>query len=338
MQSMQGIAVAGMENIVGAKTKKRNKTDNGGKDAAPSTIGEDIAAVDAFLKENQDFEKVDQGKIRCLVTGHEMPPRLNVLKEHKTGRKYANAARKKASGPLDMSEFPNMVDHKSNPNMVYCKLTKTILNKDLKELRAHVQGRKYKFKLSHRKPRKDNEVWNWEDEEEDEEAEETDEGQSDKDQDAESKEVEAQEQEFHSEKLQIIYFKKQKEGQKESEQQKLQPQNTEMDEFSAGGLQEGDKAEHQEHAAKKRPRAQMVPQGKRKGFVDFLQSLKEAGNKQKSRPRESTGQTGANQNGEESQTGSNRVRKQMPVNLHAKSFEAAKGSRKKKKSKAVQNP
>ena len=44
--------------------------------------------VPAFLESHGDAELLPSGKVRCTVTGHEMPAQLEALQRYWSGSKY----------------------------------------------------------------------------------------------------------------------------------------------------------------------------------------------------------------------------------------------------------
>ena len=106
--------------------------------------------VGAFLKAHSGFwEEMEGGRIRCLVTDHEMARSLPALKAHFEGRRFRNKVSKWKPG-FDFAQFePYIVPDKSNPkHFLYCRLTKRTLPRLAKDVEAHVQGRRYRSNLA----------------------------------------------------------------------------------------------------------------------------------------------------------------------------------------------
>ena len=76
--------------------------------------------VKDFLKRQSDAELMDSCKVRCTVTGHEMPARLEELEQHFSGKRYKNA--KERSQYNFAQHEPWIVQHKKNPHLCckYC--------------------------------------------------------------------------------------------------------------------------------------------------------------------------------------------------------------------------
>jgi len=160
--------------------------------------------VQSFLDLHTDFVLTEFNKVKCTVTNHEMPPRLDVLEQHLKGKKYTM---QKECYTLDFTKYePYIVPTRSWPKKMYCTVTKKLLNKDPQEIELHLNGKSFKNKLkvkeekAKKKKKKDpNDVDNFENNDndkdrEDEDTEEDNDGNADseegeKEEDTPSKEV-----------------------------------------------------------------------------------------------------------------------------------------------------
>ena len=78
--------------------------------------------MDEFVASHADAEVMENGKIRCTLTGHEVPPQLQTVQAYWTGKKYRNA---KARREYDYSQHePYLVPHTKSEHLLYCTLTK----------------------------------------------------------------------------------------------------------------------------------------------------------------------------------------------------------------------
>ena len=99
-----------------------------------------------FVKGHSDAEIMESGKVRCLVTGHEMPARLDATQQHFNGKRYKNA---KAQAKYNFKKHePWIVEHKKNPHLLYCTLTKQPVTKQERAVEGHINGKKYKRLLA----------------------------------------------------------------------------------------------------------------------------------------------------------------------------------------------
>ena len=78
--------------------------------------------MDEFVASHSDAEVMENGKIRCTLTGHEVTPQLATVQAYWTGKKYRNA---KARREYDYSQHePYLVPHTKSEHLLYCTLTK----------------------------------------------------------------------------------------------------------------------------------------------------------------------------------------------------------------------
>jgi len=118
--------------------------------------------LEAWLKEHADeVETLENGKIRCKLTGHDIPKRLDALQAHWKGRVYRRAIENRKKS-VDLTPYqPHIVPHKRDHRLVYCRLTMKVLHNDMEEIEKHVQGRRFLFLMSEynkQKPQRHDEV------------------------------------------------------------------------------------------------------------------------------------------------------------------------------------
>lgn len=88
----------------------------------PRSQTSSVAAMDEFVASHSDAEVMENGKIRCTLTGHEVTPQLATVQAYWTGKKYRNA---KARREYDYSQHePYLVPHTKSEHLLYCTLTK----------------------------------------------------------------------------------------------------------------------------------------------------------------------------------------------------------------------
>ncbi|XP_026542492.1 surfeit locus protein 2 [Notechis scutatus] len=100
-----------------------------------------------FLQRHPSLRVLPPGKkVRCTLTGHELPCRLPELQAFTAGKRYLRLS--KTSEVLDYSEYePHIVPSTKNPNQLFCKLTLRHLNKIPEHVLRHVRGRRYQKAL-----------------------------------------------------------------------------------------------------------------------------------------------------------------------------------------------
>ncbi|XP_069333186.1 surfeit locus protein 2 isoform X2 [Eulemur rufifrons] len=110
-------------------------------------MSEPEADVQAFLRQHPSL-RLQPGalKVRCALTGHELPCRLPELQVYTRGKKYQRLVR--ASAAFDYAEFePHIVPSTKNPHQLFCKLTLRHINKSPEHVLRHTQGRRYQRAL-----------------------------------------------------------------------------------------------------------------------------------------------------------------------------------------------
>ena len=94
-----------------------------------------------FIESHSDAELQDDGKVRCTVTSHDMPAKLDVLTAHWSGNKYKV---RKAQSKYDFAAHePWIVPHKKDANLLYCTLTRHPISRQPKSVEAHTKGKRY---------------------------------------------------------------------------------------------------------------------------------------------------------------------------------------------------
>ncbi|NXA34898.1 SURF2 protein, partial [Eudromia elegans] len=102
--------------------------------------------VRVFLRQHPLLSVDGTGKVRCRLTGHEMPCRLAELQAYTSGRRYQRLA--KTDGEFDYGKFePHIVPSTKNPHQLFCKLTLRHINKFPEHVLRHVQGKRYQKAL-----------------------------------------------------------------------------------------------------------------------------------------------------------------------------------------------
>ncbi|XP_066111921.1 surfeit locus protein 2 isoform X2 [Saccopteryx bilineata] len=105
------------------------------------------AEVQTFLREHPSL-RLEPGtcKVRCALTGHELPCRLPELQVYTSGKKYRRLVR--ADPEFDYASFePHIVPSTKNPHQLFCKLTLRHINKSPEHVLRHTRGRRYQKAL-----------------------------------------------------------------------------------------------------------------------------------------------------------------------------------------------
>ncbi|XP_004677914.1 PREDICTED: surfeit locus protein 2 [Condylura cristata] len=85
-------------------------------------------------------------RVRCALTGHELPCRLPELQVYTRGKKYQRLVR--TNPAFDYAEFePHVVPSTKNPRQLFCRLTLRHINRDPAHVQRHTQGRRFQRAL-----------------------------------------------------------------------------------------------------------------------------------------------------------------------------------------------
>ncbi|XP_051663809.1 surfeit locus protein 2 [Manacus candei] len=99
-----------------------------------------------FLRQHPLLSPAGPGKVRCRLTGHEMPCRLSELQAYTSGKKYQRLIR--TAKEFDYGTFePHIVPSTKNLHQLFCKLTLRHINKFPEHVLRHVQGKRYQKAL-----------------------------------------------------------------------------------------------------------------------------------------------------------------------------------------------
>ncbi len=95
-----------------------------------------------LLEENKSLlTLLPNNRVLCGVTGHEMPPRADVVNEYLNSKKLKKQLEWYA---YDYSSYaPYIVEDAKNNKQLYCKVTQTFVNKIPDVVRKHVEGHRY---------------------------------------------------------------------------------------------------------------------------------------------------------------------------------------------------
>ncbi|XP_051492781.1 surfeit locus protein 2 isoform X2 [Apus apus] len=114
--------------------------------AGPAAGAEVPEEVRLFLRQHPLLSLAEPGKVRCGLTGHELPCRLSELRAYTDGRKYRRLAT--TAREFDYAKFePHIVPSTKNLHQLFCKLTLRHINKLPEHVLRHVQGRRYRKAL-----------------------------------------------------------------------------------------------------------------------------------------------------------------------------------------------
>ncbi|KAF0771634.1 hypothetical protein AaE_002417 [Aphanomyces astaci] len=114
-------------------------TDSSIDAAVQALIDSSNGALEVTSVENKDGAKVS--RIKCTATGHEMPPRADIVTAHVNSKRFKKATEWYS---YDFAQFePYIVSHRRKPKCLFCNVTGIVLNKIPSEVEKHMQGRKF---------------------------------------------------------------------------------------------------------------------------------------------------------------------------------------------------
>lgn len=101
-----------------------------------------MKTLGVLLEENKSLlTLLPNNRVLCSITGHEMPPRADVVNEYLNSKKLKKHLEWYS---YDYSTYaPYIVEDKKNNKQLYCKVTETFLNKIPDVVRKHVEGHRY---------------------------------------------------------------------------------------------------------------------------------------------------------------------------------------------------
>ena len=96
-----------------------------------------------LLEEHKQYISLSETglRIKCLITAHEMPPRADAVQAYLDGAKFRKA-REWYSQDYSHHE-PFLVQDKKNPTRLFCKITRTRVNKIPADVEKHVTGKRF---------------------------------------------------------------------------------------------------------------------------------------------------------------------------------------------------
>lgn len=99
-------------------------------------------SVAQLLIDHPYLSLLPSNRIKCSVTGHELPLNPTAILAHVQGKKF----RKSLDWyNFDYSAFlPHIVPHKHDDKKLFCIVTKQELNKIPSEVQKHINGQRFK--------------------------------------------------------------------------------------------------------------------------------------------------------------------------------------------------
>lgn len=130
---------------MGKKRSRASKSDQG------RNVKKKEITIESLLQKHKNLSLVSTeygDKIKCNLTQHEMKPDVDIVKEFLRSPKLKRALAGWYQDDWVEKYAPEIIQHKHNPKMLYCTVTKVSLNKIPDEVNAHVNGKKYQRALA----------------------------------------------------------------------------------------------------------------------------------------------------------------------------------------------
>ncbi|CAK8690743.1 unnamed protein product [Clavelina lepadiformis] len=101
--------------------------------------------LEQILKDNTGLKLVENGRIKCLLTGHEMVCRKHVIEQHIEGKKYLRMSKGINKQFSLIAHEPHLVPSikKGHEHQLFCTLTLRHVNKIPQHIERHVNGKKF---------------------------------------------------------------------------------------------------------------------------------------------------------------------------------------------------
>ncbi|OQS00058.1 hypothetical protein THRCLA_06269, partial [Thraustotheca clavata] len=108
-------------------------------DSAVKALVDTIESLDIISIDGENGTKVI--RVKCSTTGHEMPPRVDVINAHINSKRFKKATKWYNH---DFSQYePYIVAHRRKPKCLYCNVTGIVLNRIPSEVEKHMKGKKF---------------------------------------------------------------------------------------------------------------------------------------------------------------------------------------------------
>jgi len=103
-----------------------------------------------LLKLHKALSVTANNRIRCAITGHEMPLRKSAVEQHIGGKKFQRLAKEwKTPTEVDESRREHLEKNTKNEAMLYCKLTGRTIKDEEIHIQRHIHGKKFLKALDH---------------------------------------------------------------------------------------------------------------------------------------------------------------------------------------------
>ena len=101
-----------------------------------------VPSLQKIVSKHPHFSFLNNGKIKCDLTKHEMQPSIENFNLYLKSKSY----KKGVEAQYDISEYEEyLIPHKDNPDkLLFCQLTGAKISKKKSAIEKHVNGKKFK--------------------------------------------------------------------------------------------------------------------------------------------------------------------------------------------------
>merc|ERR1712212_1211905 len=105
---------------------------------------------DEILNLHPALSKTENNRIRCGITGHEMPAKIVQVRQHIGGKRFSRLAKEwKKPEEEENNKRKHLETHTKHEGMLYCKLTGRSVSNEEIHIQRHLNGKKFKKALEH---------------------------------------------------------------------------------------------------------------------------------------------------------------------------------------------
>ncbi|XP_073242801.1 surfeit locus protein 2-like [Porites lutea] len=108
----------------------------------------DKRSLKKFLTDHPHFElfkdEQNREKVKCKLTGHELPARISDLENYTRGKKYQRLVKDVPNTSPGFEEYKEfLAPSRKNRSQLYCELTKKFINNTPHHIQTHVTGKRF---------------------------------------------------------------------------------------------------------------------------------------------------------------------------------------------------
>lgn len=103
-----------------------------------------------LLKLHPALSLTSNDRIKCGITGHEMPAKNDVVNQHVNGKRFKRLAKEwKKPTEIVLTNREHLVENKKDAKLLYCNLTGRSIKNETIHIQRHLYGKKFQKALDH---------------------------------------------------------------------------------------------------------------------------------------------------------------------------------------------